>query len=121
MKQTWDLIKENINADGTSAQYGKDPKGFSEALKQAAIIVQGKLKAVNPNPSRFMKNEPKRFKMWQNWLNKDKERSKEYFYDLRVLDSYYKQRMNEFERLAPKMFSDQEVINMIKKEMKSLK
>ena len=116
-----DLIKENINADGTSAKYGKDPKGFSEALKQAAIIVQGKLKAVNPNPSRFMKNEPKRFKMWQNWLNKDKERSKEYFYDLRVLDSYYKQRMNEFEKLAPKMFSDQEVINMIKKEMKSLK
>lgn len=116
-----DLIKENINADGTSAKYGKDPKGFSEALKQAAIVVQGKLKAVNPNPSRFMKNEPKRFKMWQNWLNKDKERSKEYFYDLRVLDSYYKQRMNEFDRLAPKMFSDQEVINMIKKEMKSLK
>ena len=116
-----DLIKENINADGTSAKYGKDYKGFSKALKQASIIVKGKLKAVNPNPSRFMKNEPKRFKMWQEWLSKDKERSKEYFYDLRILDAYYRQRMNDFERLAPKMFADQEVIKMLQKELKILK
>ena len=111
-----DLYNENVTSEGVPTKY----KNFNQAFKQALRNLENKLKTVNPNPSRFMKDKATRL-AWIKWLTKDKNRAPEYAQELKDLDTFYNYRVRKFKELLPSMMQDKELQQMVMKELKKLK
>tara|TARA_R100000995_G_scaffold84638_1_gene64038 strand:+ start:1830 stop:8552 length:6723 start_codon:yes stop_codon:yes gene_type:complete len=111
-----DLYNENLTASGLPTKY----KNFNQAYKQAITQLKNKLKTVNPNPTRFMKDNTTKL-LWIKWLGKDKDRAAEYAKELSELDKFYSYRVRKFKELLPIMMQDKDLHKMVIQELKKLK
>ena len=111
-----DLYNENVTNEGVPTKY----QNFNQAYKEAIKQLKNKLKTVNPNPTRFMKDDATKI-LWLKWLSKDKDKAGEYVKGLKELDVFYSYRTRKFKELLPIMMQDKELHKLILKELKKLK